>query len=453
MKPASELAAPRRLTRQKERALHSRYQELSTTRPLDRTPSGLECLPTEIIQHIFFDSLETNLALTSRTLNHKLSNEAVFRSLLLLAFFDSDQNEDEASVEEKHFLPAKYRYLDGKQRANLQLKLFRFRWCTRSRIDGCMPTLSRLSMVQAWHSDKLDEQIHGPAPSETDTELTPSLPDIDDQAAMDEYFCALKTSKLYERLRTSCDRPLTDQTGDHDTLPFIRISVTEYRGRKVKVRKHLHPVLGALAIPDYLLDDTSWTDEKLSFLQLLQQGLACSVHYHAPMFSLDALFKGMESAINGRNLDALFALSNLFSQIVTSGWLDPNDRWQTPRGTHNDLRLPVRLFHLAAKMETASAEFLRLLIRADVKAIPQDDSVLTAWAIRADRAEHPLGTWLLRLLEGSSEVGNVEWPFVRGAICTSWKYNDNIFDENRTFADDQGYITDTALRCLCKTDR
>ena len=109
--------------------------------------SPLLRLPEELLHQIFFWSLEINLPLSSPMLANKLSSEPIYRSLILLAFYDADLENDLKSeaesdsvekVDEAIFRPAEYRYLSSEEREALQIDISECRWYTRDRLDNCL---------------------------------------------------------------------------------------------------------------------------------------------------------------------------------------------------------------------------------------------------------------------------------------------------------------------------
>lgn len=425
LKHSRELAPPRSVTREKARKIHQQLQvdddeADERARKRSRTLSAFERLPNEIIQHIFFDSLETNLALTSRTLNEDLTSEAVFRSLILLAFFPSQYWGDEW-VEKNVFLPAQYRHLDDMERLELQRAIMSFRWCSLTRISRCLPILSRLVLrIQV-----RKEPSEPPPPSlsklQHENLPVPSLPDPDDDEALREHYSALKTSSLYEAIRSRWGGSLAEQTGPDGTLPFILRPKLAWMGHLSKKYGEFRPVIGSMAIPDKLLRGAPWTEDRLALLQLLRQGFRFTpgVVYKRPgsivSVSATALFDGMASAIEEQHRHALLCLLDLYCGIINHPCWDHTGRFSILPGmdivrlqidAHGRKAaglwlLPSRLFHMAAEIGESSASFLALLIRASLTSIPKDDEVLTAWALRqvASGAGSKLGAWLLKYME------------------------------------------------------
>lgn len=460
MKHPKDIAAPRRTVRQQQRILQEQWQgrvdaaEYDLTKPAgpdhQRILSPLERLPNEIIQQIFFSSLETNLALTSWSLNETLSGDSVFRSLILLAYFDPSTHPClDADVEKKLFLPAQYRRLENDERRDLQRSILGFRWCSLARIRDCMPVLSRLAVIAAARRERRDLEANGPfrwlAP-----DSLPTLPADEDYQILRHRYSASITDTPYDLLQQALGRPLADQTGVDDTLPFLRVpsdpALDDARSLNIDC-----PVLGALYVPDRLLCGAPWTDEKLALLQLLRQGLrAGKVNIatpwtpgQAPCVSVSAMFVGMANAMKEHRRDALLTLLELYCDLRGTEHWDRDDgelAAYSDDGRAPPVHPPPHLFHLATKSGDSASDFVKLLIRAELGAIPGDDEILTAWAVRAEATGSAIGRWVLRRMEfvPPKPRGRLGF-FYRGACLGGPSETPTIFGDE-LFEDEIGFI-------------
>jgi hypothetical protein len=152
-----------------------------TTWSPPRTQSWLERLPVELIEQIFLHSLEISMAYASPFLCKTLSKESMYRTLILFAFFDDDEQNP---VEEKHFKPAAYRLLSLTDKLRIQKGVLESRWCTMARVKQCLPTLMRLVIVQEWHRERDWECAQAEAAAQRDGDHSrqqppSSLPPLD----------------------------------------------------------------------------------------------------------------------------------------------------------------------------------------------------------------------------------------------------------------------------------
>jgi hypothetical protein len=467
MKPPAELAPSRKERRVQAQKIFDQHSEFRNMAPVPAL-SSLEMLPVEIIQHIFFDSLEVNLANTSLTLNRALSQEAIYHALILFAYFDDDGHHP---VETRHFRPAQFRRTSLEDRVKLQIGILKCKWCSLDRIHACMPALSRLKMVQEWHQERNYEQekyqrlLRGSdrAPKEIIRvpyerpilDIAP-LPELDDDAAMQQHFSS-KISSQYWELRPEVAANLVGPTSPEGFLPFMQC--WEYYpspednsdGLVYKIIGCAAGILGVMVIPDKLLEGNPWTDNRVSFLQLLRQGIRYKKHSEYLLIRASAMMRGMESAIHEGNSDVLRVLIELHDRIAGLYQDAPELDRNYERITTSDLdsnpsldALPARLFHLASKQGPAGSALLSLLIRASWRSIHPDDPVLTGWALRAEASGDRLGKWLKKYMEGAYGDDFRSRPvFINGAVSWRLREGDYPFPEE-SFTAEIGYIHDHA---------
>lgn len=145
------------------------------------TLSTFESLPVELLEKIFFYSLNVNLPRSSPYLANVFSNERVYRLLILLAFWDNDFPYDDTYspseegrvfggypprnwdfvrytwMENKMFdipwilrpLGRDYVPLTSDERGTLQSSILLCKWCTEDRIRKQIPDLARL-IISRW---------------------------------------------------------------------------------------------------------------------------------------------------------------------------------------------------------------------------------------------------------------------------------------------------------------
>lgn len=412
--------------------------------------SILERLPVELIQQIFFYALEVNLPRASHHLQQILSTDAIFKSLVLFAYFDSD---GVSRVETKHFLPGEYRVLTCVEKIRLQESIFTCRWCTYERLVSCLPSLSRLAMVQAWHREKLQDESHGRVgmPHEPSFIVAndlirglASLPSLEDEAKLEQHFLA-RTS--IEDLGNS--ESLTPNAAHGSWLPRIITwkSLSDDNGDIHKSTDRSISVLAARHIPSKILTEGPLVAEQLALLQLLRQGYTFVQGDHVMSISANAMFDGMRVAIQESNVTGLKTLLELHNVLFKSGaWtfaIMMSSSLTPP--THHPL--PLDLFHLAVGQDAASSELLSLLLRAGIDALPQDDEVVTAWAVYKARENDTLAQWLLKHMEGNASYGLPRRVHLFVDGCLSWRARPrgNFPFSETSFATELGYLAGTPV--------
>ena len=344
-----------------------------------KTRSWLERLPVELIEQIFLQALEINMAKASPFLGKALSSkESIYRVLILFAFFDDDgQN----PVEEKHFAPATYRLLSTEEKLRLQRGVLDSRWLTLSRLRQCRPLLLRLGVVQEWH-DKRNKRLEGPKAGWNEDahepqQQPPSSPfPPEDIPSLQEYHDAFDTAMV--------PTPSTPEW-----VEFIRPAYTT------------RTWFNARYIPNRVFNPLSWHNSANSgthesdAIDLLYT-LSCSWlinHTQKPMLftgSPEALFLGIETAIRERHRKALELLVCIRNWGAMSEFLMEDAFPQ----------IPERIINLGTRQGEDSGWIVPLLVRDIEKGLQvlKDDSVLTKWALEQHEEGSKFAMHLLDVL-------------------------------------------------------
>lgn len=426
----------------KSRKMAEEFSKLST----------LEKLPVELIQQIFFHALEVNMPRASAHLREVLSTDAIFNALILLAYFDDD---GESPVETRHFLPGEYRVLTCSEKVWLQKSVFSCRWCTYDRIVACLPALSRLAMVQAWHRESFLDESHDPGSTAQSIDFIvandtirefASLPSLMDETELEQHFLA--RTRL-EDLGSS--ESLTQSAGHTNQTYLPRIvtwrSSSDDNGGIHKSTDKSVSVLAARHIPSRILVDGPLVGDRLALLQLLRQGYTFVQDDHVMSISATAVFDSMRAAIRDSNVVGLKTLLELHCVLFKSGaWTFQSmmSSVLTPP-THHPL--PLDLFHQAARHGAHSSELMSLLVRTGIDVLPRDDAVVTAWTIYKSQQDDALAKWLLKHMEGNASYGLPRRGHLFVDGCLSWRARargDFPFPET-SFATELGYLAGTPV--------
>jgi hypothetical protein len=444
MKRASELAARRKEARLEaaDTLSYRRVNVVSNTKPNDKI-SELERLPVELIQQIFLHSLELNLPRASTSLARSLSDDSIYNSLILIAFFDDDGKHP---VDEKIFAPAQYRELDLAEKLRLQTSILNSRWCTLQRLHQNMPALSRLAIVQAWHEER-DSELQSDVPLPDAPPITPSpalqaianLPALSDLAATEQHFLAR---------HPGCSDNSNGEINEVGIyLPRLRTwtSSKGKDGHTYKTVDGARGILNARYIPNRLLRGSPWTTENLAFLKFIRQGWRFLQKDFVLTISPVAIFDGMASAIAECNSEALKVLLELHfaafqDKTCYTGRTASGRVWYAFSFSHP---IPLELFHLATRQRD-SAELIRLLLREGIDSI-RDDAILTKWALGARARDNKIAGWLLRHMDGTEDYGlNGSSLFVNGNMTWRRAAGGYPFPEI-SFTEELGYLRDGAV--------
>lgn len=371
MKRARQLAPSRQQTKKKQQAQHMAYQETKPRKlPSDKL-SAFEKLPNEIIQHIFFDCLEPNLAAASPVLNSILSDESIFRTLILFAFFNDD---GESPIEEHQFLPAKYRCLNPVQQEDLQRTMHSYKWLSMSRFENLVPLLRWMAMRQAWHAEAKGERFYEHLPWADSYGLDKAglvsvapLPPMDDRLAMEDHFAIPNSGGEMMDGTISGNSQTTQPLLQTWTTEIDYQSAPEARTRA----KHPYRSVSAIAvrmIPDKLLRGSPWTDDKVAFLRMLLNPVR-GVYPIDPCRNIltdqaDAVFDGIKSAMENDRADAFGLLLNALGAF------------------HDDrFAVPLRVLHAATRQGDQSEYYMQQLVPMCKLEEVVDDTMVTAWAL------------------------------------------------------------------------
>lgn len=360
--------------------------------------SWLERLPAELLEQIFFHSLEPNMALASPLLYRALSKESIYRVLILYALFRDDE---EHPVEEKNFAPAEYRVLGADERLRLQKRVLNSRWCTLARLRHCLPTLTRLVIVQEWHryremECKQQENTMSQDGHNQQQERVSILP-LDDVSAVHIFFGVDDPVRALDQLK--------DQVSRTKDLNYRRILKVDY-------------------IPNRLIDPISWHNstnpqndnvQPVEFLTLFYHGLSKGwLDNVSDSVDIAAIHRGIETAVRERSRDALDLLLEIYEDLDYV--LDANA----------PIQLPVEVLHQATRQGKDSEWILDTLVQymklERIIAVPEDDKVLTKWALEQSEAGSRFGMWLLEFLRVSKRDRLVLWRakshFISGRVQT-----------------------------------
>ena len=432
------------------------------------TSCPFEQLPVELLQHIFFYSLEVNLARTSRKLRNALSHDTIHRSLLLFAFFDDD---GKYPVEVHHFLPAQYRILEIEEKIRLQKSILLTHWCTLGKVEACLPILTRLKMVQERAAEEKRQQPYLEDRKRSrivsDRPEVADVPALNDDVAMEMHFFANRNE-----FDIGDNRAVTNPW-------FPRIIRWDFTlAGNDKIRKSLATSTSVLCvrhIPSNLLTGTPWTENRLRLLQILRQGHRFLQRDFYLDISADAMFQGMANALQENNYAALLTLLELHNATFIQKRVSSDNNWscsieyganvfkQNTNAAPNfrlyaspfSHPLPIELFHIAVQETKDPSLYIAALLREGVDSIPTNDPILTGWALRAADRQDKLGKWLLKHMEGTQTYGlsNPYSPtlaslppplFINGELNPLRKEGHYPFPD-RTFTAELAYVTHGAL--------
>ncbi|KKZ63265.1 hypothetical protein EMCG_02385 [[Emmonsia] crescens] len=329
----------------------------------------LEALPVELIEKIFLDSLELNLARASPRFGAILSRKRVYKILTFLAFFkDSIPKDNSASEYISNILrPLEYVPLDINAQKSLQNDVLSCRWFNLPLFKECQRDM---------FYSTLQKFVFGPQPCGIGMVLDTLGEDIlNDHLNEDPVHWKMsfqgtdgwnKSRSLYiypQRVAVTCD-----------TFGIL----------------HFFPMV-VWTIPDKFFAGQSWTEEKFRLLHYLLVFTPYGLSPDAPEYlqpspsSFDISRDRIQDCIHYAIMEGnVWILSELLS------W----DEMAHPFRGRDPSGYGIRGEHfVTAVKRSEDPGLLQVLLRAHAESIPYDDPDITAWALRQKNYE--FGQWLL----------------------------------------------------------
>ncbi|PGH12777.1 hypothetical protein AJ80_06601 [Polytolypa hystricis UAMH7299] len=384
---------------------------LSTTKranPADDDPqktprlSHLECLPVELLEHIFLYCQNFNLPRASTPLGTALSRERLFKVLILEAFWEYPRCTqlpsrflpgpgDVPSIVAQSFKPLVFRPLHRSQQVHRQMELFRCRWCTFERITQCLPDMFRLSIDTIWFANSRYV---------LDADLLPF-----DKKRVKSALAAPKHNWSFILLGEAeedgvtvrlCVNPISVSTirdkaridKGHNTAPRPQRPKPRFDYNNQPFKVHF--------IPDKLISGQNFSTLNLVFLEHVLLTL-----FHRPdvtpdpFFSHEAVHEGIHTAIQTKNTRALRDLV----------WLATSTSDNNP----NCPPFPSEHF-ITASREPSNILAMKILVRGAPSSVPYNSPELTSWAMELTNSHNAFGTWLLDYMTNLPRTQQIQQP-------------------------------------------
>jgi hypothetical protein len=309
--------------------------------------SELKDLDENLVRKIFFLSLEPNLARTSKSLNRTLSKESIYKTLILYAFF---QNDEQTPVNDSHFAPDSYRYLTANERLRLQKGILDCQWCTYERIRRYIPNLMRLELEKQWNLH------HQTWPDDE------SLPRQNDIEGLRAFF-----------------------QGKHEHMQANQICTT-IRPPSTSSNPRPRNVVQFDYIPHRALNPRSWDNGAADYLLFVRQHLRSLSN---AKFSPVELIKGIRKAIYEHNRQALYLLILIHYHRA---------RARPPSVL--DVPLPADLFNLAYQQSADYDWILELLVAGNFRTLPAGFGIGLQRSNPAEELGSEIRIWIRRQIIG-----------------------------------------------------
>ncbi|KAJ5318698.1 hypothetical protein N7476_005118 [Penicillium atrosanguineum] len=332
-----------------------------------KSSSLLESLPTELVEKIFSEALEVNLARASILIARQVSREAVYEMFLLQAYWNDPQDcvrdphlhwnsayqdiqlpkYDYAGqdIVAQHFSANRYQPLQIMEQEKLQRDVSSCRWFTLARFRQILPSLMTLTLNTVNYQWVCSRGL-----------LEPSM-------NRDSSFAALDPSNGPDALYHD------DVPRELEILDDVTIKGTYVNGACGRV--HMIRTVRVSSLPEKVLHGP-WTEDRLHLLLLLRRAFGKRFRWYddglwsqrqrklSPDFSIQACFEGIEDAIVEKNE---VALRYLLDVMQTFGPSKSSSR----RGAH----LPAKLYRLALRHAVSHPHMFDMFLEVGSNALPQ----------------------------------------------------------------------------------
>ena len=343
----------------------------------------LEALPAEVIEQIFLHSLNLNFPRASPFLSRVLSREHMYRSLILLAFWDDPPSYPGSDAIDRMMVgPLEYVPLSLHDRARLQEDVFKCKWLTLERVREQIPTMQILTIHRHW----INAGIKVNKSQQDDFEKvfarkkdTPRV--FHGQGPPLDKLAALLISQQGEFFKQMC--PDAAKGGPHAyELHITPMVYTEIRCPNLRSIVTF-PALNLLKFPDHLLRGRSdgFHPEDVALLEMLRMTSFnwTSGQMRATLTKLNrkALNEGIQNAIRTQNFNAMLSLLKI-DEFVFRCKAENQGRGVIYKIPQEHFFAVIRTGRDKPQLNVA---FFEALLRASAESVPTRSSEMTEWIV------------------------------------------------------------------------
>ncbi|KAJ5340006.1 hypothetical protein N7452_006734 [Penicillium brevicompactum] len=357
-----------------------------TSTPNIRMLSMLEALPAEVIEQIFLHSLNLNLPQASPFLSRVLSREHMYRTLILLAFWDDPPSYPGSDAINKMMVgPLEYVPLSLEERTRLQKKVFKCKWLTRERVLEQVPTMQILTVHRQWinagvvvdkaQQQKLERFLAREINIDTPTVFKGQGPPM---LKLLNYLLSTPFGAEFRRMCPNATKP-----GPHPyELVIEPMQTTNIRCASMLSDIHF-PVLNLREFPEHLLRgrSTGFLPEDVAFMEMLRMTSSNwtdgTRKATETIFNRKAVNEGIQNAIRNQNLSALRCLLKIDEYSIRF----------SPQNVTRDIIYKIPQEHFLAVVRTGrdnprhNLALFEALLRASAESVPTQSSEMTEWIV------------------------------------------------------------------------
>jgi hypothetical protein len=342
----------------------------------------LEALPAEVIEQIFLHSLNLNFPRASPYLSRVLSREHMYRSLILLAFWDDPPDcPGSAAIDQMMVGPLEYVPISENDRIRLQKEILKCKWLTAERVREQVPTMQILTLHRLWINAGIKvnedqrEEFEKLLAREKDT---PHI--FHGQGPAKDKLTALLLSKHGDLIKRSY--PDIEKPGPHQyRLRITPMVYTEVRCPSLRIVVDM-PALTLFEFPDYLLRGRSdgFRPEDVALLEVLRiSSFNWRIGENRPTLTTlnrRALNEGIQNAIRTQNFNAMISLLKIDEFVFRFGAGNRRKGYYTIPREHF-----FAVIRTGRDKPQLNAAFFEALLRASAESIPTRSSEMTEWIV------------------------------------------------------------------------
>ncbi|CAG8090232.1 unnamed protein product [Penicillium salamii] len=348
--------------------------------PRTRMLSMLEALPAEVIEQIFLHSLNLNLPRASPFLSRVLSREHMYRTLILLAFWDdSSSYPGSATISQMMVGPLEYVPLSLEDRTRLQKEIFKCKWLTMERVREQVPKMQILTIHRQW--------------------INAGIVVDKEQQSDFENFLARKTDRprvfhgrgprldrLIKQIVSPCVPDIIEgPNATRDRPHSYNLVIEPMISTNISLSglgAATFPALNLVDFPEHLLRGRrGFSSEDVAFMEMLRM---TSANWHAGTKNIartshnrSALHEGIKNAIRTQNYSAMLCLLKLDEHFMHCH--------REAQGSQDNHMIPkshfLEVIRTGRDKPHLNLAFFEALLRASAESIPVESSELTEWIV------------------------------------------------------------------------
>ncbi|KAJ5247719.1 hypothetical protein N7468_002702 [Penicillium chermesinum] len=376
--PGKKLDPPNKV--EKNRKSKPKQPRDAKARRQVRYLSRLEVLPKELLQQIFFYSLNLNFTCVSTSITAAITNERIYGLLILQACWKGPEGQEPCAAVRRYFAPMEFTPLSTEDRTQLQSVMFQCPWFTADRLRAQVSTLMMLNIHQYWLKDVTMEPQQKTALAQLMSKADNAPRDFHGDGPPLQHFLDKLNHPFDEHNRREYLSSPGAHSYDLHISDYMELEIRRTNMPKLTDAVIRIPAISLLCIPDHLYrgDSDHFPTEDLKTLETLR---LCSGLFLAPglpplptpiTINRPALHRGVKMSIKSKDFVALTSLLKLEEYCI---------RFGTQVRDHIYLISEEHFIRVARLREhpIKKVVLFRNLLRASAESVPPMSEEVIAW--------------------------------------------------------------------------